>query len=73
VAGIVSVIECRVQQHAERTGIQLFASWWDMNRKKPARKPEVANYGKRGSGMILKEGLVIAIEPMITWRKSSGA
>ncbi len=27
--------------------------------------PEVPNYGRRGSGMILKEGLVIAIEPMI--------
>jgi methionyl aminopeptidase len=27
--------------------------------------PEVANYGKRGAGMVLKEGLVIAIEPMI--------
>ncbi len=27
--------------------------------------PEVPNYGKRGSGLILKEGLVIAIEPMI--------
>ena len=28
-------------------------------------KPEVPNYGRRGSGMQLKEGLVIAIEPMI--------
>jgi methionyl aminopeptidase len=27
--------------------------------------PEVCNYGKRGNGMLLKEGLVIAIEPMI--------
>jgi len=27
--------------------------------------PEVPNYGKRGSGVVLKEGLVIAIEPMI--------
>mgnify|MGYP006129276373 CR=1 FL=1 len=27
--------------------------------------PEVPNYGKRGRGTILKEGLVIAIEPMI--------
>ncbi len=27
--------------------------------------PEVPNYGRRGSGMALKEGLVIAIEPMI--------
>ena len=28
-------------------------------------KPEVPNYGKSGTGMVLKEGLVIAIEPMI--------
>jgi methionyl aminopeptidase len=27
--------------------------------------PQVPNYGKRGSGPIMKEGLVIAIEPMI--------
>ncbi|HIA35527.1 MAG TPA: type I methionyl aminopeptidase [Flavobacteriales bacterium] len=28
-------------------------------------KPEVPNYGKRGSGIKLKEGMVIAIEPMV--------
>lgn len=28
-------------------------------------KPEVPNYGKRGSGMKLEEGMVLAIEPMI--------
>lgn len=28
-------------------------------------KPEVPNYGRRGSGMKLQEGMVIAIEPMI--------
>lgn len=27
--------------------------------------PEVPNYGKRGNGLTLKEGMVIAIEPMI--------
>ena len=27
--------------------------------------PEVPNYGKRGKGQLLKEGLVIAIEPMV--------
>ncbi len=32
-------------------------------------KPEVANYGKRGRGMKLKEGMVIAIEPMINLGK----
>ena len=28
-------------------------------------KPEVANYGKKGKGVLLKEGLTIAIEPMV--------
>lgn len=28
-------------------------------------KPEVANYGKRGSGPLLKKGMTLAIEPMI--------
>ena len=27
--------------------------------------PQVPNYGKRGAGTVMKEGLVIAIEPMI--------
>lgn len=27
--------------------------------------PQVPNYGKRGSGHVMKEGLVVAIEPMI--------
>ncbi len=27
--------------------------------------PQVPNYGRRGSGAVLKEGLVIAIEPMV--------
>ena len=27
--------------------------------------PEVPNYGKRGTGVVLRKGLVIAIEPMI--------
>lgn len=28
-------------------------------------KPEVPNYGRRGRGPLLKEGMVIAIEPMV--------
>lgn len=31
--------------------------------------PEVPNYGKRGGGMKLKEGMVLAIEPMINLGK----
>lgn len=32
-------------------------------------EPEVPNYGKRGSGIVLRSGLVIAIEPMVTLGK----
>nr|MBP3258433.1 type I methionyl aminopeptidase [Bacilli bacterium] len=31
--------------------------------------PEVPNYGKAGSGPLLKEGMVIAVEPMLTYGK----
>ncbi len=34
--------------------------------RKLHEKPDVPNYGRRGQGPLLKEGLVIAIEPMIT-------
>lgn len=33
--------------------------------------PEVPNYGRRGKGMMLKENMTIAIEPMITLGKRS--
>ncbi|MFC3200061.1 type I methionyl aminopeptidase [Parapedobacter deserti] len=33
-------------------------------------KPEIPNYGKRGSGSKLEEGLVICIEPMINMGKA---
>jgi methionyl aminopeptidase len=33
--------------------------------KRLHEKPEVPNYGKRGSGIMLQEGMVICIEPMI--------
>lgn len=33
--------------------------------------PEVPNYGKKGSGLKLQEGLVIAIEPMINMGKKA--
>jgi methionyl aminopeptidase len=29
--------------------------------------PEVPNYGKKGNGVLLKEGMVLAIEPMINF------
>ncbi len=37
--------------------------------RKLHEKPEVPNYGKRGKGPLLKEGMVLAIEPMINLGK----
>jgi methionyl aminopeptidase len=39
--------------------------------KKLHEDPEVPNYGKRGTGTKLMEGLVIAIEPMVNMGKKS--
>jgi methionyl aminopeptidase len=33
--------------------------------------PEVPNYGKRGRGVLLREGMVLAIEPMINLGKKN--
>jgi methionyl aminopeptidase len=32
-------------------------------------EPEVCNYGRRGNGLVLKSGMTLAIEPMITLGK----
>jgi methionyl aminopeptidase len=32
--------------------------------------PQVPNYGKQGSGKVIKDGLAIAIEPMINLGKA---
>ncbi len=55
-----------VQEHAEKNGFgvvkELVGHGVGLNLHE---KPEVPNYGKRGSGIKLEEGMVIAIEPMI--------
>lgn len=38
---------------------------------KPHEDPIVYNYGEKGKGIILKEGMVLAIEPMITLRNGA--
>ena len=55
-----------VQEHAEKNGFgvvkELVGHGVGLHLHE---KPEVPNYGKRGSGIKLEEGMVIAIEPMI--------
>ena len=54
------------QQHAEKHGYGVVRELVGHGVGKMLHeKPEVPNYGKRGSGIKLTEGMVIAIEPMI--------
>ena len=55
-----------VQQHAESFGYGVVRELVGHGVGKNLHEsPEVPNHGRRGSGVMLKEGLVIAIEPMI--------
>ncbi|TWI98878.1 methionyl aminopeptidase [Mucilaginibacter frigoritolerans] len=60
-----------VQEHAEKNGFgvvkELVGHGVGIHLHE---KPEVPNYGKRGSGIKLEEGMVIAIEPMINAGKA---
>ncbi len=60
-----------VQQHAEAHGYGVVKELVGHGvGAKLHEKPEVPNYGKRGSGAKLEEGMVIAIEPMINAGKA---
>jgi methionyl aminopeptidase len=59
-------ISFAIQEHAERHGYGVVRELVGHGLGKSLHeKPEVPNYGRKGSGPILKEGLVLAIEPMI--------
>jgi methionyl aminopeptidase len=55
-----------IQSHSEEYGFGVVRELVGHGLGKSLHEsPEVPNYGKRGSGLKLKKGLVIAIEPMI--------
>ena len=55
-----------IQQHAENHGYGVVRELVGHGLgKKMHESPEVPNFGKRGRGPLIKEGLVVAIEPMI--------
>lgn len=60
-----------VQEHAEKNGFGVVKELVGHGvGVKLHEVPEVPNYGKRGSGIKLEEGMVIAIEPMINAGKA---
>lgn len=60
-----------IQEHAEKHGYGVVRELVGHGvGVKLHEKPEVPNYGKRGSGVKLEEGMVLAIEPMINLGKA---
>jgi methionyl aminopeptidase len=61
-----------VQSHAESNGYSVVRELVGHGIGKSLHEsPEVPNYGKKGNGLVLQEGLVIAIEPMINMGKKA--
>jgi len=57
-----------VQQHVEKEGYGVVRELVGHGvGQKLHERPDVPNYGKRGSGLKLQTGLVIAIEPMVNF------
>jgi methionyl aminopeptidase len=66
----VGDISQAVQEHAEVNGFSVVRELVGHGVGRSLHEgPEVPNFGKRGKGPILKEGMVIAIEPMINLGK----
>jgi len=56
-----------VQQHCEQQGFGVVREFVGHGVGREMHEaPQVPNYGRQGNGMMLKNGLCIAIEPMIT-------
>ena len=55
-----------IQQYVESEGFSVVRDFVGHGiGKSMHEKPEIPNYGRRGTGQLLKEGMVICIEPMI--------
>lgn len=60
-----------IQQHAEKHGYSVVREYCGHGiGREMHEEPEVLHYGKRGRGLVLKEGMVFTIEPMINQGKA---
>jgi methionyl aminopeptidase len=59
-----------IQTHCERAGYGVVREFVGHGiGREMHEEPEVCNYGRRGNGIVLKSGMTLAIEPMITLGK----
>ncbi|MCL2255237.1 MAG: type I methionyl aminopeptidase [Firmicutes bacterium] len=62
----VGDIGCAIQRHAESNGYSVVRSLTGHGiGKKLHEDPSIPNFGKAGTGTLLKNGMTLAIEPMI--------
>ena len=55
-----------IQQHAESHGYSVVREYCGHGiGREMHEEPQVLHYGKKGRGLVLKEGMVFTIEPMI--------
>jgi methionyl aminopeptidase len=59
-------IGAAVQEHAEANGFHVIRTFVGHGiGRRMHEEPQVHNYGRRGRGLELKEGMVLAVEPML--------
>jgi len=62
----IGAISNAVQTHAERYGYGVVEEYVGHGLgRKMHEAPQIPNYGRKGDGVEIKEGMVLAIEPMI--------
>ena len=60
-------ISARIQQHIERGGFQVVTDYVGHGVGRELHEdPNIPNYGRPGTGIRLREGMTLAIEPMVT-------
>jgi len=68
----ISEVSLAIQQHAESHGFSVIRDFVGHGIGRQLHEdPQVPNYGVRGSGVRLKKGMVLAVEPMVSegdWR-----
>lgn len=63
-------IGATIQNHCEKAGFGVVREFVGHGiGRSMHEEPEVCNYGRRGNGLVLKSGMTLAIEPMITLGK----
>jgi methionyl aminopeptidase len=75
---LIAVDQCRagnhlgdvshsIQEHVEAAGLSIVRSLVGHGiGRSMHEEPQIPNYGKPGTGIMLEEGMVLAVEPMVT-------